>query len=180
MTRLEFNNQVLLLSRKLYIVAFRLLRRQDEAEDAVQEVFIKLWNRIDELGKYNSLEAYAVTTIKNYCIDMLRKGKSIVGEENPSHFNVMNNDPSPHEELENNETSQLLGRIIDNLPEMYRDIIRLKDIDGLSYDEVAEIADQNINTLRVNISRARKMIRDEFKRNRYEYRGNLQASREVL
>ena len=78
MTRLEFNNQVLLLSRKLYTTAFRFLKRQEEAEDAVQEVFIRLWNRLDELDRYNSLEAFAVTTVKNYCIDLLRREKLVI------------------------------------------------------------------------------------------------------
>jgi RNA polymerase sigma-70 factor (ECF subfamily) len=97
MTRLEFNNQVFLLSRKLYIVAFRFLKRQEEAEDAVQEVFIKLWNRLDDLDRYNSLEAFAVTTVKNYCIDIIRKEKSIVHEDHSNHTGVINNEPSPYE-----------------------------------------------------------------------------------
>jgi RNA polymerase sigma-70 factor (ECF subfamily) len=180
MTRLEFNNQVLLLSRKLYLVAFRFLKRQDEAEDAVQEVFIRLWNRLGELDRYNSLEAFAVTTVKNYCIDVIRKEKSIVHEDHNNHLSVINNEPSPYEILENNETGQILNRIIDELPEIYRQIITLKEIDGLSYDEVAAITNQNINTLRVNLSRARKMIRDEFKKQRYEYRGNTEPAGKIL
>jgi len=180
MTRLEFNNQVLLLSRKLYVVAFRFLRRQDEAEDAVQEVFIKLWNRIDELEKYNSLEAFAVTTTKNYCIDVLRKEKSLVREDESLHENIVNKEPTPYEELENRETADLLDSIIAGLPDNYRQIITLKDIDGHSYEEVAQATQQNINTLRVNISRARKIIRDEFKKYRYEYRGNIQATGKIL
>jgi RNA polymerase sigma factor (sigma-70 family) len=180
MTRLEFNNQVILLSRKLYLVAFRFLKRQDEAEDAVQEVFIRLWNRVAELDRYNSLEAFAVTTVKNYCIDILRKEKQIVHEDHNDHHYVINNEPSPHEILENSETGEILYRIIDELPEMYRQIIRLKEIDGLAYEEVAAITNQNINTLRVNLSRARKMIRDEFKKRRYEHTGNIQPAGKIL
>jgi RNA polymerase sigma factor (sigma-70 family) len=180
MTRLEFNNQVLLLSRKLYLVAFRFLKRQEEAEDAVQEVFIRLWNRPGELDKYDSLEAFAVTMVKNYCIDILRKEKSIVREDHNNHMDVINNDPSPYEALENNETSQILNNIIEELPENYRQIIMLKEMDGLTYDEMAAVTNQNINTLRVNLSRARKMIRDEFKKRRYEYTGNIQPSGKIL
>jgi RNA polymerase sigma-70 factor (ECF subfamily) len=66
------------------------------------------------------------------------------------------------------------------LPELYRQIIRLKEIDGLTYDEVAGITNQNINTLRVNLSRARKMIRDEFKKRRYEHTGSTQSSGKIL
>jgi RNA polymerase sigma-70 factor (ECF subfamily) len=180
MTRLEFNNCVLQLSRKLYLVAFRFLKRQEEAEDAVQEVFMRLWNRLDELDKYNSLEAFAITTAKNYCIDVLRKEKSLVHENQDNHLYILNNEPSPYEILENNETSEILNRIIAGLPDNYRQIITLKEIDGLSYDEVAEITNQNINTLRVNLSRARKMIRNEFKKQKYEHKGSIQPAGKIL
>ena len=180
MTRLEFNNQVLLLSRKLYLVAFRFLKRQEEAEDAVQEVFMRLWNRLDDLDKFNSLEAFATTTVKNYCIDILRKEKSIVHENQDNHLYILNNEPSPYEVLENNETSDILNRIIAGLPDNYRQIITLKEIEGLSYNEVAEITNTNINTLRVNLSRARKMIRDEFKKQKYEHKGNIQPAGKIL
>jgi len=180
MTRLEFNNQVFLLSRKLYLVAFRFLRRQEDAEDAVQEVFIKLWNRLEELEKYSSLEAFAVTTTRNYCIDVLRKGKQMINEDGSRQYNIMNDEPTPHEELERSETSDLLHRIIKDLPENYRTIITLKEIDGMTYDEVAALTDQNVNTLRVNLSRARKMIREEFKKQRYEHSGNIQPTGKIL
>ena len=65
------------LSRNLYGYAFRILRNQEEAEDAVQEVFIKLWNMGKKLDEYNSIEALAVTMIKNFCIDQLRKKKHL-------------------------------------------------------------------------------------------------------
>jgi len=56
MTRLEFNNYIFQLSRKLYLVAYRFLRNREEAQDAVQEVFIKLWNKKDKLDEYTSIE----------------------------------------------------------------------------------------------------------------------------
>lgn len=177
MTRLEFNNQVLQLSRKLYLAAFRFLKRQDEAEDAVQEVFMRLWNKREELDRYNSLEALAIASVKNYCIDILRRKKLMVVEDNENHKGVIDNGPSPAEALENSEVSVILNDIIQRLPDLYRDVIRMKDIDGLSYEEIVEITGQNISTLRVNLSRARKMIRDEYKKYRYEYTGNIRSSR---
>ena len=177
MTRLEFNNQVLQHSRKLYLVAFRFLRRQDEAEDAVQEVFMRLWNKHEELEKYNSLEALATASVRNYCIDILRRKKLMIIEDNENHHSVPDAGLSPEEALESNEVSAILNNIIKNLPDIYREIIKMKDIDGLSYEEIVEITGQNVNTLRVNLSRARKLIRDEFKKYRYEYTGNNLSSR---
>lgn len=180
MTRLEFNNHILQLSRKLYVVAYRFLQNQEEAEDAVQEVFIRLWNRKDQLSKYNSIEALAVTTVKNYCIDQLRRIRTIPLDTFKTQPAIFNEREIPDDILESKESAQILNRIIENLPEIYRDIIRKKEIDGLSYEEISEITRQNINTLRVNLSRARNMIRDEFKRIKYEYKGNNHSSRKVL
>jgi len=177
MTRLEFNNQVLQSSRKLYLVAFRFLRNQEEAEDAVQEVFMRLWNRREDLDKYNSMEALATTSVKNYCIDILRRKNLLITEDQENHKGIRDNEPSPAEAMENNESSQILHKIIQHLPGIYREMVMLKDIDGLSYEEIAEITGQNINTLRVNLSRARKLIRDEYKKFRYEYSGSIRSSR---
>jgi RNA polymerase sigma factor (sigma-70 family) len=177
MTRLEFNNCVLQLSRKLYLVAFRFLRNREEAEDAVQEVFIKLWNKKDKLDEYLSIEALATTTIKNHCIDQLRKIKTIGIEESGRGQQYYFDEPSPYEKLEREETSKILHRIIDNLPAVYSDIIRKREIEGLSYEEIAVNTNQNINTLRVSMSRARAMVRDELKKCNYENTGNKKVAR---
>lgn len=180
MTRLEFNNCVFQLSRKLYLVAFRFLRNKQEAEDAVQEVFIKLWNKKDKLDEYDSIEALATTTIKNHCIDQLRKIKSIGLDDSNIELTHYFNEPSPYEQLEREETSKILHRIIDSLPELYRDILRKREIEGQSYEEIAQNTNQNINTLRVTLSRARAMVRDELKKYDYENDGNKKVARKIL
>ena len=76
MTRTDFNDLIQQLSRKLYGFAFRILRNQEEAEDAVQEIFIKLWKMGQKLDEYNSIDALATTMTKNYCIDQIRKQKT--------------------------------------------------------------------------------------------------------
>jgi RNA polymerase sigma factor (sigma-70 family) len=180
MTRLEFNNCVLQLSRKLYQIAFRFLKSREEAEDAVQEVFIRLWNKREKLDEYNSIEALATTSVKNYCIDQLRKTKTIPIEGNSDQRTLYLNEPLPDERLENAETGHILNNIIGRLPDIYRYIIIMREIDGLSYEEIALITNQNVNTLRVNLSRARKMIRDEYLKKSYECTGNKPSARKIL
>jgi RNA polymerase sigma factor (sigma-70 family) len=180
MTRLQFNNIVLQLSRNLYLVAYRFLNNREEAEDAVQEVFIKLWNKKDELDKYNSVEALATATIKNHCIDQLRKIRTIGLEDNSQNLPYFLNEPSPYEQLVKNETSEILQKIIDGLPDIYKEVILKREIEGLSYEEIASYTNQNINTLRVTLSRARVMIRDEFKKYNYEHNENKQAAKKIL
>jgi RNA polymerase sigma factor (sigma-70 family) len=172
MTRDEFNNLVYSISRKLYGYAYRILRDKEGSEDAVQEAFVKLWKMNKRLNEYESVEALAVTIVKNYCIDQIRKQKHIEQDDKSSFAVYHDSEPNPHDKLERDETSWLMRRIIDDLPEIYREIIQLRDIEELSYEEIAEKTGQNINTLRVNLSRARKTVRDEFKKYNNEFRGN--------
>ena len=170
MTKSGFDDLVRLISRKLYGFAFRILRNQEEAEDAVQDVFVKLWNMGDKLDAYGSPEALATTMIKNYSIDLIRKQKHFIKEDH-SDNHIKLSVPSPHVLMEINESEAIIHTIIDHLPDTFRDMIRLKDIDGFTYEEIAKKTDQNINTLRVTISRARKLIREEYNKYQNERRG---------
>jgi RNA polymerase sigma-70 factor (ECF subfamily) len=82
--------------------------------------------------------------------------------------------------MESRESNDIIHNIIDHLPEIYKVMVRLRDIEGFSYEEIAEKTDQNINTLRVTLSRARRFIRDEYNKYQYERRGIEQVTRKVL
>lgn len=179
MTRSDFNDLVRQLNRNLYGYAFRILRNQEEAEDAVQEVFIKLWNLGKKLDGYKSPGALATTMLKNHCIDQIRKKKHIVPEE-PAEFNIGTDSSTPHLILENRESGEILSNIIEKLPDIYKDAIMMREIEGLSYEEIAVKTEQNINTLRVTLSRARKLIRDEYNKYQYERSGAEAVNRKVL
>jgi RNA polymerase sigma-70 factor (ECF subfamily) len=172
MTRADFNTLVHNVSKILYGHAYRILRDQQGSEDAVQEVFVKLWKMNTKLSEYESVNALAVTMVKNHCIDQLRKLKHISPGDTALLAMKDESQPSPQERLEMNESNELLDAIIERLPEVYREIIRMKDMDGLSYEEIAIKKGQNINTLRVSLSRARKLVRDEYKKYYNEFRGN--------
>jgi RNA polymerase sigma-70 factor (ECF subfamily) len=180
MSRPDFDNLIQQLSRKLYGFAFRILRNQEEAEDVVQEVFIKLWKMEQKLDEYKSVEALATTMTKNCCIDIIRKQKHIYSEDIGASDYQGIASPSPHYAMENRETGEILHRIISDLPEVYKAVIKMRDIDGDSYDEIAKKTGQNINTLRVTLSRARKIIRDEYNKYQYERRGIETTYRKVL
>jgi RNA polymerase sigma-70 factor (ECF subfamily) len=172
MTNTDFNNLVITIGRRLYGYAYRILRDKEGSEDAVQEVFVKLWKMNRKLDNYKSLEALAVTMVKNFCIDQIRKQKYIDPADTSSFSLYQDSEPSPQEKLESSETTVIMNRIINGLPQTYREIIQMRDIEELSYEEIADKTGQNINTLRVNLSRARKSVRDEFNKLSDEFRGN--------
>lgn len=172
MTKTDFNNLVITIGRRLYGNAYRMLRDKEGSEDAVQEVFVKLWKMNTKLEEYESVEALAVTMVKNYCIDQIRKQKYIEPADTNSFSLYHDPGPSPQDKLESNETIVIMQGIINGLPQTYREIIQMRDIEELSYEEIADKTGQNINTLRVNLSRARKSVRDEFNKRTNEFRGN--------
>lgn len=180
MTRTDFNELVHKLSRKLYGCAFRFLRNQEDSEDAVQEVFVKLWKLKEKLAGYNSIDALATTMIKNYCIDQIRKQKNNDRLEDSKEFGIQFMTPSPYEQMEIIESHAIIYNIIENMPCNYKDIIKLRDIEGFSFEEIAEQTSQNINTIRVTLSRARRLVRDEYNKFQYEHRGIKQLNRKVL
>lgn len=169
MNRDEFNKYVKLISRRLYSLAFRILGKQEEAEDAVQEVFIRMWNMGNKLDNYESVDALATTMTKNYCIDQLRRSR-IVFENDMTIRDV--SVAATDEIIENAESYIIIQKIIGNLAPNYREMIIMRDIDELSYEEIAEKTGQNINSIRVNLSRARAIVRKEYSKYFNEKRRN--------
>ena len=78
MTSQKFSTEYLPLAPMLYRIAFHILEQQDEAEDAVQETFLKLWEIRDKLDDVESAKAYSIRILKNECLDRLRKAKKSV------------------------------------------------------------------------------------------------------
>jgi RNA polymerase sigma-70 factor (ECF subfamily) len=180
MTKPDFNLLVHQLSRKLYGYAYRILTNQVEAEDAVQEVFIKLWDMSTKLDEYNSPDALSITMTKNYCIDQLRKRKHNISEEYKNQEFKNSTSITPFEQLENKENNEIIFEIIEQLPEAQKLIIKLREIEGLTYQEISEKTGQHVNALRVVISRARKVIKDEYNKYHYERKEVGKLTRKVL
>lgn len=144
------------------MLALRILNNRQEAEDVVQEVFMKMWSMQDRLDDYTDPVALATVMTRNSCIDILRRWKHQDPADHNESPTFQIQKESPHEIFVENETNQILNRIIENLPQTYREAVRMREIQGLDYEEIANLTGQNVNTLRVTISRARQMIREQY------------------
>lgn len=156
----EFKITVLPLRVKLMGYARKLTDEPEDAEDAVQEVLLKLWNKRLELEQYRSIEAFAMTLIHNICIDMWRCKHN----DNLSLDNVQAESPTgtPERLLEIKDEIRLMREIIGSLPNLQRTIMQMKDIEGYETDEIAEITGCGPEAIRSNLSRARKKVRDIY------------------
>ena len=167
MTRKEFETDILPLSRTLYRYAFRFLSNKEDAEDAVQEIFLKLWKMRDKLSDYRNIQAFTITMTRNHCLDRLRRKKIDYIIDN-GNDDIRTSDMNFETRMENSEKFRIILEIIETLPENYRSVIQLRDIEGYEYEELAEKLDLDISNLRVTLSRARKMVRDKIKKKNYE------------
>ena len=160
MDKTVFNRLMTDLRPKLYRFALALTRRTDEADDVVQEVGLKLWERRDELDAVRSVEAYAMSAVKNRCLDYARSPLSRTDELIETLDAAY--EQTPYKALEQADMAAFVRRLINRLPEQQQMVIRLRDVEGYELYEIAEILGMNDNAVRSSLSRARQKIRDEL------------------
>ena len=165
MEQKEFLNTILPCKDTLYRLAKRLLVSSDEAEDAVQEVFLKLWKGRDKIHHYRSPEAFAVTMTKNYCLDRLKSRQA--SNLQIVHSNYKNSD-NIERSVEANEGVELVTKIMQTLPEKQKMIMQLRDIEQFEFAEIAQMLSMNETAIRVALSRARKAVREQLMK-QYNY-----------
>jgi RNA polymerase sigma factor (sigma-70 family) len=167
----EFQIQVYPLKNKLFRFAKRILDHTEEAEDVVQEVFIRLWNRRDTLAEYRSVEALAMITTKNMCFDRIKKKKYPV-ENMDDHRRFLENLPM-ETRSDYSEEMFRIREAMEELPEQQKMIVHLRDIEGYEFENIARIMEMQENAIRVSLSRARKKLREALSDRRiYEYQRN--------
>lgn len=159
MTPEEFKNRLLPIKNKLYRFALSFSNNRQEAEDTVQEVYLKMWDMRKDLKKYRSTEALMMTITKNVSLDKLKgkKNKAISLNEQIA-GSVF--DENPERKTEQSDLMKKLKEIIRNLPEQQKTVVHLRDVEGYDFEEIIKITGYDMNYLRVNLSRGRKKIRE--------------------
>ncbi|MFC6996343.1 RNA polymerase sigma factor [Rufibacter roseus] len=155
----EFKIKVLPSKQKLYRLALFMLQNKEEAEDILQDVFLKLWTIKHKLHAYASIEALAMSTTKNLCLDKLRSKRNkhmvdVVDLELDSH------ETNPYQRYEQADQVSKVQELLKDLPEQQRLVLHLRDVEGYSYEEIEQVTGIQVNALRVTLSRARKSVRD--------------------
>jgi len=160
MKQTDFLNVIMPFKDKVFRLAKRLLVSREEAEDATQEVLLKLWSKKEQIENYNNVEAFSMTMTKNFCLDRLKSKQAqnlkIV------HNNYKENGSSLQTRIEAKDSVDWVSKIIEELPEQQKIILQLRDIEQYNYAEIAKMLDMNETAIRVNLSRARKTIREQL------------------
>lgn len=161
MTHQEFKTRFLPYYKKLYRMAFRYLGNEDDAEDMVQNTYLKLWEKQEFLEGLEHDEAYAVTLLKHLCFDKLR-GTRFSEDDESVLASKISPSPPPDQAFEQKEEMKILLRIIDTLPEAQRQVVILRHFDEKSTTEIEHETGLSNANIRVLLSRARKTIKELF------------------
>ena len=160
MNEIEYLKIITPFKDKIFRIARRLLVSVEEAEDATQEVLLKLWNHRQKFKDYNSPEAFAMTMTKNWCFDRLKSKQAqnlkIV------HNNYEDHSQSLQKSIEINDSLRWVEKYMEALPAKQKLILQLRDIENYEFNEIAKILDMSEATIRVSLSRARKTIREKL------------------
>ena len=161
----SFQHDILPLKDKLFRLALRITLNPAEAEDVVQETMVKVWNRRDSWGTIDNIENFCLTICRNLAVDKTRHmGNQTLSLETEMEPSDNSHHANPEEQVIQQDRIRLVRQLIDQLPEKQRSCMQLRDIEGKSYKDIANILQITEEQVKINIFRARQTIREQFKK----------------
>ena len=165
----DFNNLILPIRQKIFRLSRRLLVSSDSAEDATQDILLKLWNKKGSLKNIKNVEAFAMTMTKNHCLDQLKLKSS--QNLRLVHSNFESESADPHRQMQAKEEWERVEELMKQLPEAQQMVLHLREIEGYDYDKICQIMEMKPTAVRVTLSRARKTLVEHLSRQQnYEKR----------
>jgi RNA polymerase sigma-70 factor (ECF subfamily) len=142
---------------KLFRYAFRFVKDDDAAEDVVQDVMFKLWQKRKEADDIENLEAWLMVLTRNRSLDMLRKAKNSMHQVNVDEaYAISDDEPIPDKVMESADIMTMVQSCMDQLQEKQRSVFHLREIEQMSYEEIADQTGFNLDDVKVSLFRARK------------------------
>lgn len=143
---------------KVFRLAKKLLVSREEAEDATQEMILKLWKNKEKISDYKNIEAFAMTMTKNYCYDRLKSKQA--SNLRLVHNNYKEKETSLEKKIESKDAVNIVHELVEQLPEIQKIILQLRDVEHYEFDEICAIVEMKPTAVRVALSRARKTVRN--------------------
>ena len=161
MNKQDFKNHIFSLSESIYPMVVRMLGNTYSAEDAIQEIMIKLWEKRNRIEKHPNIKGLVILTARNYCIDVLRKHKNATVDISNHLKKVKTNNDN---NLEWSELNNMIHNILQKLPQQQKEVFVMRDLDGYQFKEIAVALELKVEHVRVLVSRARKFIGVELEK----------------
>ena len=158
--------------KMVYNLSYRIFNNTSDAEDMTQEAFMKIYKNLNKCQGKQSIKTWVYTITYNTCIDEVRKRKGknnisldmeLEGEDSNYSLDIPSDDITPENALIQKEGILEIEKAINSLSETNRALIFLRDVKGFSYNEISEILNLNIGTVKSRINRARNMLKNILK-----------------
>ncbi|MGM9779102.1 MAG: RNA polymerase sigma factor [Prevotella sp.] len=164
MDKISFRNDILPLKNKLFRLALRITLNNAEAEDIVQETLIKVWKKRESWDEIDSIEAFCYSICRNLALDRTRRADKFSESLDETRDTTADTSYSsnPEEQVQQSDRIKLVKELIDHLPEKQRSVIQLRDFEGKSYKEIADIMQMTDELVKVTLFRARQTIKKKF------------------
>lgn len=160
---MDFKQNILPLKNVIYRTALRITLNHEEAEDIVQDCLLKIWKQTQEGNAIQNLESYALVMARNLALD--RKSlahNNVISLVEEVHDHEDEHQLSPVDQIIKSESTSIIEQIVNGLPEKQRTIMQLRDIEGKSYKEIAEILNISESDVKVTLFRARKQVKETY------------------
>ena len=162
MKDISFRNDVLPLKNKLFRLALRITLNREEAEDVVQDTLIRVWNTRDKWQQLDNIEAYSLTIARNLSLDHIKRQDNNNSSLEDEEIERSDQNNTPSEQMIQKDKLNIVKRIIGELPEKQRSCMQLRDIEGKTYKEIADILNISEEQVKVSIFRARQSVKQRF------------------
>lgn len=158
-----FKKNILTLKQKLFRKSLYMIRSTEEAEDIVQDLMMRMWDKRKEWPRIDNMEVYCMVMVKHMTLDRMRSS-GFYTEPLDTDTERTDNEPLPPDKMEQTETKEIVWRVISRLPEKQQNIIRLREFEGLTYEKIAEQLTINEEQVKISLFRARKKIREIYEK----------------
>jgi RNA polymerase sigma-70 factor, ECF subfamily len=166
-----FAELVDLYKDKIYHLAYRMLNNKHEAEDAVQETFMRVYTNLNRYDEQQKFSTWIFRIATNHCIDRLRKRKHSAysldaempdGEGNDYYSMLAGNEDTPEKQIILSETQLQIRKAIDALPEKYKTVVILRYLQDMSLQEISDVLDMPVTTVKTRVHRGREYLRNRL------------------
>jgi len=170
-----FDELVIRHKDRIFNLCYRFLGDYEEANDSAQEAFVKAYGSLNTFRLESAFSTWLYRIAVNACKNKLgsaayRAKRKTVSLDNPGNnedgplpMEIQNGTPSPLARMEEKEKKALVQRALDTLPTEFKMVVTLRDVEGLSYEEIAEVTGLNLGTVKSRIARARTDLRNKLR-----------------
>lgn len=167
-----FEQLISAYERKAYNIALRIMGNEEDAKDMAQEAFIRIFKSISKFKEQSSFSTWMYRIVTNVCLDEIRKRKNskvismdsgIETDNGEIKMELKSDSQTPEEAFQRKENIKIILDAVNELSDDYKSVIVLREMQGFSYEEISNIMECSIGTVKSRINRARKLLKDKLK-----------------